>query len=288
MSLLRGRGQGLEIALAGRDFGEALEELNARLAERPGFYRGCAAIAALGADAPGAENFLRLRELLAAAGVELRGLSGGPAVEPLAREAGISFEASGPVADARELERRRALRPRRDAELSDAARSLVADFAGARADIAVRRKRGEASVRRLDPPPAPAAEPSGLRVVETPPTTLYQAGTLRGGQALHHDGNIVVVGDVNPGAELIATGDVLVFGRLAGVAHAGAQGDAGARVYALALEATQLRIATYIATDDDTRAPGAARAEAALVRDGRIVIVAIDRLGKTERGAASS
>src|SRR6185437_1354643 len=118
LALLRGRGQGLEIALAGRDVGEALEELDARLAERPGFYRGCAAIAALGADAPPAEDFIRLRTLLEQAGIELLGLSGGAAVESLARDAGMSFEPSTSIADGRELERRRALRPRREAELS--------------------------------------------------------------------------------------------------------------------------------------------------------------------------
>lgn len=293
MALLRGRGQGLEIVLTGRDFGEALDELDARLAERSGFYRGCSAVAAMGANPPEAQAFARLRRLLNDAGIELRALSGGPAIEGLAREAGVAFEPAIPVAGAHELERRRALRPRRDAELSDAARSLVADFAGARADIASRRKRGEASVRRLDPPAPPSAKESpapGLHVVGGPAPTLYHAGTLRGGQTLHHDGNIVVVGDVNPGAELIATGDVLVFGRLAGVAHAGAQGNADARVYALALDATQLRIATFIATDTDdaVRSPGSARAEAALVRDGRIAIVAFDRLGKIEPGAASS
>jgi septum site-determining protein MinC len=59
---------------------------------------------------------------------------------------------------------------------------------------------------------------------------------------------------VNPGAELIASGDIVVFGSLRGVAHAGAQGDAGARVVALELAPTQLRIATMIATSDGERA----------------------------------
>jgi septum site-determining protein MinC len=83
---------------------------------------------------------------------------------------------------------------------------------------------------------------------------------------------------VNPGAELVATGDIVVFGRLAGVAHAGAQGETGARVYALDLDATQLRIATFIAADP---APGARtpRPEAAFVRDGRIGVVPFDQLG---------
>ena len=120
-------------------------------------------------------------------------------------------------------------------------------------------------------------EQPALHLVETPPGTLYHPGTVRGGQSLHHIGHIVVVGDVNPGAELIASGDILVFGRLAGVAHAGAQGDDRARVYALDLDATQLRIATCIAADERARAR-LPRPEVAFVRDARIAIVPYDRI----------
>jgi len=259
VTLLRGRGLGLEISLAGRDPDEALAELELRLGERPGFYRGSFATAAIPGP-PGEAQLARLRRILEAAGIELREVVDTDAVPG-------------------ELDRRRALRAPRAVRLSESARSLVADFAGARADIAERRKRGEASVRRLDPP-APAPEPAPaapLRAVESGPGTLYHVGTLRGGQALHNVGNIVVVGDVNPGAELVATGDIVVFGRLAGVAHAGAQGETGARVYALDLDATQLRIATFIAADD---VPGARerRPEAAFVRDGRIAVVPVQHL----------
>ncbi|MEO9026699.1 MAG: septum site-determining protein MinC [Candidatus Tumulicola sp.] len=240
----------------------------------------------------------RLRGILASAGIELRAVSGSVEVGEAARACELAFETPAGPSDEHELERRRALRPRRGVKLSDAARSLVADFAGARADIADRRRRGEASVPRTDPsiePAPPDAALAGefapaLHLVEAPPSTLYHAGTLRGGQALHYDGNVVLVGDVNPGAELIATGDVLVFGRLAGVAHAGAQGDERARVYALDLDATQLRIATFIAADGENRPArtNAARPEAALVRDGAIVVVAFDQLGALERGASLS
>jgi septum site-determining protein MinC len=251
---------GLEIALAGRDLDEAYAELEARLAEQPGFYRGTSATAIFGVRAPSQEQVDALRALLEGAGIELSSITQGEA-EPQQAE----------------LERRRSLRPAREVQLSDSARSLVADFAGARTDIAERRKRGESSVRRLPDRPAAPPEPSPvLRVVEAAPETLYHAGTLRGGQALHHVGNIVVVGDVNPGAELVATGDIVVFGRLAGVAHAGAQGEAAARVFALDLDATQLRIATFIAADaGGKRVP---RPEAALVRDGRIAVVPFDQL----------
>ena len=260
------------MVLAGRDFAEALLELEERLAAQPGFYRGTEAVAVYGESEPDADQANRLREVLETGGITLKGFS--PAA----------------VVDGAEFERRRALRPRRDVTLSDEARSLVADFAGARADIAERRKRGEESVRRADLAArqvAPAAAPPALTVVEPPPSTLYHVGTLRGGQTLQQVGNIVVVGDVNPGAELIASGDIVVFGRLGGVAHAGAQGEAGARVYALDLAATQLRIASCIAADAGERS-GPVRPEAAFVRDGRIVIATLEHLPHLETQGAQS
>ncbi|MDP9025349.1 MAG: hypothetical protein M3N13_08250, partial [Candidatus Eremiobacteraeota bacterium] len=220
MTLLRGRGMGLEIMLAGRDFDEAVGELSARIAERPDFYKGTRATAVFGSGLPVAEQIRRLREALRVGGIELSGLSGVQGTEAVALEHGIEFVS--PPAAPEDLAQRRALRPKRDLKLSDAARSLVADFAGARTDIADRRKRGETSVRRsLIASPA-ANVPDVQDVAHAPEpqasSTLYHVGTLRGGQSLHHIGNIVVVGDVNPGTELIASGDVAVFGRLLGVA----------------------------------------------------------------------
>ena len=136
-------------------------------------------------------------------------------------------------------------------------------------------------------PPARRRRP-GCALVETPPGTLYHVGTLRGGQTLHHAGNIVVVGDVNPGAELVATGDILVFGRLAGVAHAGAQGDENARIYALDLAADA---AAHRHLHRRRRGRANARSvapEAALVRDGRIVVVPLDAARHTAAPGASS
>jgi septum site-determining protein MinC len=140
-------------------------------------------------------------------------------------------------------------RPTRAIELSPEARSLVADFAGARADLAQRRlapkpASGPAGVATAGVviPPTPTAAPSGV-------STLYHRGTLRGGQALHNMGNIVLIGDLNPGAELIASGDIVVVGALRGTAHAGAQGDRSARVIAIEFAPTQLRIATVIGAD---------------------------------------
>jgi septum site-determining protein MinC len=267
---LRGRLDGLEVTLAGCDLAEAMEALEARLAEQPSFYRGSSAVANFGETAPSAQDVARLRDLLAGGGIELRALSGSaPALEALASLEGLRFESTAP-------------------RLSESARSLVADFSGARKDIAQRRKRGEASVRRAKIEPERTRPAPELRLVDAPPSTLYHATTLRGGQTLHHTGNIVVVGDVNPGAELVATADILVFGRLAGIAHAGAQGDETARVYALDLAATQIRIATYIAAEDGGKRRSAPTPEAAIARNGQIIVLSLDALAQLETSGASS
>ncbi len=278
MAVLRGKGLGLEVALEERDFEAAFAELQDKLGQRPAFYGGSRATAALGASNLSAEQLERLRAVLADHGIALTALSGGPSIERLAAAFGLQFS---PADDGgQELARRRALRPKREVQLSDAARSLVADFAGARADIAVRRSRGETSVRRAAARPpaalsAAASMPSGL---EAGASTLYHTGTLRGGQFLQHAGNIVVVGDVNPGAEVVASGDIVVFGALRGVAHAGAHGDARAKVYALELAPTQLRIATFIASDSGSEKNRGVRPEAACVQAERIAIFSTENI----------
>jgi septum site-determining protein MinC len=84
---------------------------------------------------------------------------------------------------------------------------------------------------------------------------------------------VVVFGDVNPGAEIVAAGDVIIWGRLRGTVHAGANGDENAIVCALDMMPTQLRIAGYIVISppDKRRKP---KPEVALVRDNQIVVEA--------------
>lgn len=96
--------------------------------------------------------------------------------------------------------------------------------------------------------------------------------TVRSGQVIKHAGTIVILGDVNPGAELIAEGNVIVWGKLRGVVHAGASGDANATVGALSLAPTQLRIGTLIARAPDEMRNRQAPAEVARIRDGKIVV----------------
>jgi len=70
--------------------------------------------------------------------------------------------------------------------------------------------------------------------------------TLRSGKRIEYPGNVVVVGDVNAGAEIVADGHVVVWGRVRGMIHAGAKGDRSAVICALDLSATQLRIADEV------------------------------------------
>jgi septum site-determining protein MinC len=93
--------------------------------------------------------------------------------------------------------------------------------------------------------------------------------TLRSGYSLQFAGHVVVIGDVNPGAEVIASGDVLVWGRLRGMVHAGAEGNEDAIVCALDLIPTQLRIAGQIAITPQRR--GKPQPEMARLKDGQVV-----------------
>lgn len=77
-------------------------------------------------------------------------------------------------------------------------------------------------------------------------TALFLSKTLRSGTRIEYPGNVVIFGDVNPGAEVIAEGSVIVWGRVRGVIHAGAKGNRQAVICALDLSATQLRIADEI------------------------------------------
>jgi septum site-determining protein MinC len=77
-------------------------------------------------------------------------------------------------------------------------------------------------------------------------TALFLSRTLRSGTRIEFAGHIVILGDVNPGAEIIAEGNVVVWGRLRGMVHAGAKGNRNAVVCALDLSPMHLRIAEEV------------------------------------------
>jgi septum site-determining protein MinC len=271
MSTVRGRGRSLEIAVD-RALAAAVAELREQFATRPDFYRGSRAVADLGAFEPPADEIAAFRDALAEFGITLEGVSGVDALAPVVAQLDLAYLGSATAAEVAVLPRQR--RPR-EVRLSEEARSLVADFAGARDDMVRRRRTGAPAAVMASSTVASAGvvlpQTAAGRAVPVGVSTLYHRGTLRGGQALHNLGNLVVIGDVNPGAELVASGDIVVFGALRGVAHAGAQGDRAARVIALELSPTQLRIATAIASGD--AGPKARGPEHASIAGDRIVVV---------------
>ncbi len=99
--------------------------------------------------------------------------------------------------------------------------------------------------------------------------TLTVHKTLRSGAVVRFDGDIIVFGDVNPGANLIATGNVVVLGALKGMAHAGALGDESNTILAFDFRPTQVRIGRKIAIPPSDRK---AVPELVVVRHGEIVI----------------
>lgn len=135
--------------------------------------------------------------------------------------------------------------------------------AGTRESRSAARSAGLAA--RPLPRPAAAADSS---VAEGEALLLFR--TVRSGQVVRHSGHITLVGDVNPGGELIAGGSVVVWGRLRGFVHAGALGDATAIVCAVELRPTQLRIAGQIATAPKGAAPHSP--EVARIEDGAIAV----------------
>ena len=112
------------------------------------------------------------------------------------------------------------------------------------------------------PSPSKGNEPNRL---------LVHQGTLRSGDHLQSDGDVLIYGDVNPGARISAGGDVMVWGRLRGIAHAGCLGDSKARVVALHLRPVQLRIAHAVARGPEDL-PLEGQAEQARLEQGAIVI----------------
>ena len=108
--------------------------------------------------------------------------------------------------------------------------------------------------------------------------TLYLNQTLRSGQTVNYEGNILIIGDAHPGSEIIAEGDITVWGILGGIAHAGCKGNITSKVRALKLNAIQLRISGLYARRNDTlNVPYVQKTneftpEEAQIEEGKIVI----------------
>jgi septum site-determining protein MinC len=140
---------------------------------------------------------------------------------------------------------------------------------------------------RLLSEPAPTSE---VKPIVTPPPAaphtlegskgLLIRHLVRSGQIIRHTGHVVIIGDVNAGAEIIAGGDVVIWGRLYGMVHAGAMGNSQAVVCALELTPLQLRIGDLVARSAEEDRPKKPYPEIAHVRDNSIVVDPWDRASR--------
>lgn len=116
---------------------------------------------------------------------------------------------------------------------------------------------------------------------ESPDGALFIWRTVRSGQIVRHHGHVTIVGDVNAGAEVVASGSVIVWGRVRGIVHAGALGDRTVIIGAIELRPMQLRIADLIARAPDGAAAG--HPEVAYIDGDQIAVESWERYRRANR-----
>lgn len=87
----------------------------------------------------------------------------------------------------------------------------------------------------------------------SPQTGHFYKGTLRSGQQIESETSMVILGDVNPGAKVIAKGNIVILGSLKGIAYAGATGDDSCFVAALEMDPVQIKIGDYMGRAADKK-----------------------------------
>jgi septum site-determining protein MinC len=236
---IRGTSEGLVITLGAGDLGALLRELDERLGSTASFFRGGRVALHVGPRELTTEDLEAFGQTISRNGVSLWAVIGDNAATQAAAKALGLETTSGFQA----IPSHREPRPERDKGpvLSKVEGQLEAE------------------------------EDAALRLAQDMDLGVLVRRTLRSGQVVQHPGHVVVIGDVNPGAEIIAGGDIVVWGKLRGIVHAGATGDDGAVVCALSLTPLQLRIGNHIARAPEGREGLPERPEMASVQDGEIV-----------------
>jgi septum site-determining protein MinC len=236
---IRGTSQGLVITLGAGDLGALLRELDERLSSTASFFRGGRVALHVGPRELTTEELEALGQTISRNGVSLWAVIGDSAATQAAAEA-LGLETTlGPQVTL-PPEAASTPRPERDEG----------------------RDKGQLETE---------VEDATLRLAQDADLGVLIRRTLRSGQVVQYPGHVVVIGDVNPGAEIIAGGDVVVWGKLRGIVHAGATGDDEAVVCALSLAPLQLRIGNHIARAPEGREDLPERPEMASVQDGEIV-----------------
>jgi septum formation inhibitor MinC len=309
-ALLRGTARGLEIVVDGQAATSAITAaIIKRLEEAPGFFRGSDVRVRVeeGPLAPGclarldeiAGAFeLRIVEVAAAKRAARGGtvadadavpqpnLAAGSAPSP-------AFEEEEPTSAKNKL----VALPTPAVELADAAPGAGATEVSDVADLAEPMMLADGEIVALETLPDDVSfeEPTHtavpLQLAATPeislpnePGTRVVIGPVRSGVILEHLGHLIIFGDINPGAEVRASGNIVVLGRLRGTAHAGIGQDVGF-ILALRLEPQQLRIGRQVARAADSDIP-ATEPELAYATGGSIIVERYQ--GKLPRNLATS
>jgi len=237
--VIKGIRDGLSVTLPDEGtWPEALAALEARLTQAPAFFKGGRVALMVGTRALTEDDMRQARDLLAHHDVTLWAIVGDNAkTQLIASRLGLDVPPPSSAPSS--------------ARVSDPAASPAESRAW---DVAIEGER----------------EMVAMPLDEWPDAGLVVRRTLRSGQSLRHPGSVAVIGDVNPGAEIVAGGSIVVWGRLRGTVHAGALGDENVVVCALDLAPTQLRIGGRITRSPDERRRKP-RPETARVRDGHII-----------------
>ena len=109
--------------------------------------------------------------------------------------------------------------------------------------------------------------------IEPHTVTKFHKGSLRSGQSINFEGSVVLIGDVNPGAQIRATGNIIILGQLKGIAHAGFGGMKDAFVSAIYMAPVQLRIADIITVFPDENKHGIKSPEYAFIQEDQIFVM---------------
>lgn len=134
---------------------------------------------------------------------------------------------------------------------------------------------GNLLIRSIEALPVPGSEDNDA--------LFLMSGILRSGQVLHHDGNLLYLGDVNPGGTITCSGDIYILGSLKGMAHAGVDGNEEAIIAASLMSPTQLRIADIISRPPDEWETRESSMEFAYLTNGAMQIDKIHNLVKVRQ-----
>lgn len=138
---------------------------------------------------------------------------------------------------------------------------------------AIIRQRGNLLIQSIE-----SIQPESEQKARAPEQFKIVTGMIRSGQTFQHDGNLLLMGDVNPGGALYCTGDIYVLGALRGMAHAGVNGRQDVIIAASLMRPTQLRIAEVISRPPDEWMSGDAAMEFAFLDSGQMQIDKITQL----------